>query len=257
MFKLRAKDPFRVLFVGESWIKHTVHLKGFDQFHTTEYEEGAGIFLRCLAEQGFDVTYLRCHEISRKFPTSVEDLSNFDVVVLSDVGSNSFLLTEDVFLRSRRQENLLSLIKTYVSLGGGLVMVGGYMSFTGIDARARYAMSPLADVLPVSMLPHDDRIEVPEGVVANVLVETHPCLGTANRDWPELLGYNRVFAKQGSTVVTSVNDDPLLVVGEFGNGRSAVFTSDLAPHWAPPDFLSWTHYSSLWSSILRWAGGRG
>ena len=32
----------RVLVIGESWIKHTVHMKGFDQFHTTEYEEGGG-----------------------------------------------------------------------------------------------------------------------------------------------------------------------------------------------------------------------
>ena len=40
-----TKPPLRVLVVGESWIKHTVHLKGFDQFHTTEYEEGAGVFL--------------------------------------------------------------------------------------------------------------------------------------------------------------------------------------------------------------------
>ena len=35
----------RVLFVGESWIQHTIHMKGFDQFHSTEYEEGAGDFL--------------------------------------------------------------------------------------------------------------------------------------------------------------------------------------------------------------------
>jgi hypothetical protein len=38
-------SPLRVLVVGESWIKHTIHMKGFDQFHSTEYEEGAGVFL--------------------------------------------------------------------------------------------------------------------------------------------------------------------------------------------------------------------
>ncbi|WP_234027797.1 glutamine amidotransferase, partial [Pseudonocardia dioxanivorans] len=30
--------PLRVLVAGESWIKHTIHMKGFDQFHSTEYE---------------------------------------------------------------------------------------------------------------------------------------------------------------------------------------------------------------------------
>jgi uncharacterized membrane protein len=36
-------SSIKVLFVGESWIKHTIHMKGFDQFHSTEYEEGAGV----------------------------------------------------------------------------------------------------------------------------------------------------------------------------------------------------------------------
>ncbi|WP_308194468.1 glutamine amidotransferase, partial [Pseudonocardia kujensis] len=37
-----SSAPLRVLVAGESWIKHTIHMKGFDQFHSTEYEEGAG-----------------------------------------------------------------------------------------------------------------------------------------------------------------------------------------------------------------------
>ncbi|MEN3300228.1 glutamine amidotransferase, partial [Pseudonocardia acidicola] len=40
-----STPPLRVLVAGESWIKHTIHMKGFDQFHSTEYEEGAGVFL--------------------------------------------------------------------------------------------------------------------------------------------------------------------------------------------------------------------
>lgn len=38
-------------------------------------------------------------------------------------------------------------------------MIGGYLSFTGIDGRARFGMSPLASVLPVTMLDRDDRIQ--------------------------------------------------------------------------------------------------
>ncbi|MEU6702071.1 glutamine amidotransferase [Pseudonocardia sp. NPDC046786] len=58
----------KVLFVGGSWVKHTIHLKGFDQFHDTEYEEGAPDFFNALATSGFDVTYIRAHEISSRFP---------------------------------------------------------------------------------------------------------------------------------------------------------------------------------------------
>ena len=137
-------SSLRVLVVGESWIKHIIHLKGFDQFHSTEYEEGAGVFLGALADAGYDVTYIRAHEVSMRFPTTRADLDQFDVVILSDIGSNSFLLCDETWHRSERTVNRLSLLAEYVNDGGGLLMVGGYMSFSGIDGRARYQATPLA-----------------------------------------------------------------------------------------------------------------
>ncbi|GAA1822460.1 cytoplasmic protein [Planosporangium flavigriseum] len=249
-------NALRVLVVGESWIKHTVHMKGFDQFHTTEYEEGAGVFLGALADSGFDVTYLRAHEISSRFPKERAELEAYDVVVLSDVGANSFLLCDETFLRSEITVNRLSLLVEYVKGGGGLVMVGGYMSFSGIDGRARYGMSPLAEVLPVAMLDYDDRVEVPEGLVATVDLPEHAVLGGTPAEWPRLLGYNRVIAKADSTVVARTGEDPLLVVGRAGAGHSVAFASDLAPHWAPPEFVNWPHYQRFWESILSWAADR-
>lgn len=243
----------RVLVVGESWIKHTVHMKGFDHFENTQYEEGAGVFLNSLVSSGFDVTYLRAHEISGKFPTTSEELEGYDVVVLSDVGSNSFLLTDETFLRSERAVNRLELLAEYVELGGGLVMVGGYMSFSGIDGRARYGRSPLARVLPVEILDRDDRVEVPQGVVASFDEPEHEVLAGTPPVWPVLLGYNELKAKPDSTVVARCGDHPLLVLGRVGLGHSVAFASDLAPHWAPPEFLQWSCYPRIWASILEWA----
>lgn len=247
------RGTLRVLVAGESWIKHTVHLKGFDQFHTTEYEEGAGVFLGALADSGFQVTYVRAHEISARFPKTAEELDGFDVVVLSDIGSNSFLLSDETFLRSERTPNKLGVLADYVRGGGGLVKVGGYMSFTGIDARARFGMSPLAPVLPVTMLDHDDRVEVPEGLHATFDAPEHPVLGGTPPDWPMLLGYNRVVARPDATVIARHGDDPLLVARTVDSGRTVAFMSDLAPHWAPPEFVGWAHYQQLWTSILAWA----
>ncbi|GAY07295.1 hypothetical protein TOK_2520 [Pseudonocardia sp. N23] len=244
-----------MLFAGESWIKHTIHMKGFDQFHSTEYEEGAGDFLAALDREGFDVTYVRGHEISSRFPRSARQLDDFDVVVLSDIGSNSFLLPDETFLRSERSTNRLALLRDWTRAGGGLVMIGGYMSFTGFEGKARFGMTPLADVLPVRMLDHDDRIEDPEGVKADFDEPAHAVLGGTPAEWPPLLGYNRVIAKPDATTVARAGDDPLLVVGSAGEGRSVAFTSDLAPHWAPPEFVGWQHYQRLWASILGWAAG--
>lgn len=249
----RKDTALRVLVVGESWIKHTVHMKGFDHFQNTEYEEGAGVFLDSLASSGFDVTYMRAHEVSGKFPTTPEQLEQYDVVVVSDIGANSFLLTDETFLRSQLTVNRLQLLADYVELGGGLVMVGGYLSFSGIDGRARYGRSPLARVLPVHVLDRDDRVEVPEGVVATFDEPEHAVLGGTPAAWPPLLGYNEIVAKPESTVVARAGQDPLLVVGQAGLGHAVAFASDLAPHWAPPEFLSWAHYAELWAGILRWA----
>lgn len=248
-------DSLRVLMVGESWIKHTVHLKGFDQFHTTEYEEGAGVFLAALAAAGCDITYIRAHEVSQRFPTTRVELDRYQVVILSDIGSNTFLLCDETFLRSQRTVNRLSLLADYVRDGGGLLMCGGYMSFAGIDGRARYQSTPLAAVLPVEMLHHDDRVETPEGIVPEVIAPAHPALGGTPSEWPILLGYNQLRAKPDATVIACHGNDPLLVVGGAGRGRSVAFASDVAPHWAPPEFMNWPHYAALWAAIVRWAAG--
>ncbi len=243
----------RVLVVGESWVKHIIHIKGFDQFHNSEYEEGAGVFLRALAEAGFEVSYVRAHEVSSRFPTTNGQLEEYDVVVISDVGANTFLLTDEVFQRSQRSVNRLQLLVDYVRGGGGLVMVGGYLSFTGIDGKANFGSSPIAQVLPVDLLPHDDRVECPQGIVPEVDVPDHPTLGGVSGEWPHLLGYNRLIPRPDSTVVVRCAEDPLLVVRQEGNGRVVAFASDLAPHWAPTEFLEWSGYGPLWQSILEWA----
>jgi uncharacterized membrane protein len=245
----------RVLLVGESWITHTVHQKGFDAFATTEYTESAQEFVRGLREAGHRVTHVPAHQVDGRFPRTTEELAEYDTVVISDVGANTFLLTKETFAHSRITTNRLELLADYVMAGGGLIMVGGYLSFAGIDGRARFGASPLARVLPVEMLDCDDRVEVPEGVAVEVTQPDHPIVRDIDGAWPPLLGYNRVRARDETTTVARVGADPLLVVGEVEGGRSVAFTSDLAPHWAPPEFVAWSQYPRLWSAIVDWAAG--
>lgn len=244
----------RILLIGESWVIHMIHQKGFDSFTTTEYHLAAKEFKEALVGGGSAVTHLPAHEIEQSFPASAEELRQFDAVVLSDIGANSFLLTNPVFHRGETEVNRLDMIKNYVLSGGGLIMVGGYMSFSGIDAKAGYGRSPLAEILPVDVLTVDDRCEHPEGIVPDVLVEVHPALGGVGSNWPHLLGYNKTVAGSEGQVLVSINGDPLISVREVGEGRVAVFTSDLAPHWAPPQFLDWSGYASLWRALAAWVG---
>jgi uncharacterized membrane protein len=244
-----------LLLVGESWFSHTIHQKGFDSFTTSTYEEGCGEFVAALESRGWAVEHIPAHLVDSRMPSSPEALSRYSVVALSDVGSNTFLLGRPTFFHGQVAPDLLELISGYVTSGGGLVMVGGYMSFGGIDGKAGYGKTCLQDVLPVTILPGDDRIERPAGVVPELHLPDHPTVAGLSGPWPRLLGYNRLTARAPGQVVASCGDDPLLAVGSYGRGRSVAFASDLGPHWAPAEFTGWAGYAGLWDGIASWAAG--
>jgi uncharacterized membrane protein len=249
------KKSTRVLFAGESWSTYAVHTKGANTYTTSAYEEGARDLLAALASSGFDVTYLRNHEAVEGFPYAVEELaSRFDVVILSDLPADSLLLPHAVFVKGERRPNRLRSLSAFVEQGGGLMMIGGYMSFAGFEGRGRYAQSPLAATLPVEVAHWDDRVEAPEGVTPTVAAD-HPILAGLSGDWPYFLGYNRVAAKPDAEVILAVGDDPFLTVGRRGAGRVAAFASDCSPHWGSPAFMAWPHYATFWANVTAWLAG--
>lgn len=245
----------RVLIAGESWTTHSIHQKGFDSFTTTEYAEGVRWLRGALESTGWTVDYQPSHVAAREFPDTVEALSAYDAVILSDIGANTLLLHPDTFARSKVLPNRLIALRDYVAAGGGLVMVGGYLTFQGIDAKGQYAGSPVEDALPVTMMRADDRVEAPQGVDPVVTDQNHPMLKDVPADWPALLGYNRLEAREGASVVATVDGDPLLAGWSYGKGRGVAFASDCGPHWAPPPFCDWTGYAALWDGIVEYAGG--
>ena len=117
-------------------------------------------------------------------------------MILSDLGSNTLLLHPDVWLTGKPVANRLKLLREYVRAGGGLMMIGGYYSFQGINGGARYRGTAVEEVLPVDCLPYDDRIEVPEGFRAEIVgPKDHPILEGLGGEWPLLLGVNEVRLK--------------------------------------------------------------
>ena len=245
----------RVLLCGESWVTHSVHVKGVDSFNTSTYVEGADRLREALGAAGLEVDYLPGHLVPAKFPGSAADLAAYGAVILSDIGANSLLLSPETFERSAVAPNRLAVVEQYVRDGGGLLMIGGYLSFAGIEGKARYHGTPVEAALPVEISAHDDRAEHPEGAQPEVTEPGHPVLEGIPGDWPVLLGYNQLTAKPGASVLATCGADPLLTVGSHGAGRSAAFASDCAPHWCPPGFMSWPGYDTLFGNLLRWLGG--
>jgi uncharacterized membrane protein len=250
-----VNDQKRVLIAGESWVTHSIHQKGFDSFTTTSYHEGVGPLRDALEAGGFAVDYLPNHVAASAFPGTAAGLAPYAAVILSDIGANTLLLHPDTFERSEPTPDRLAAIADYVRAGGGLLMVGGYLTFAGIEGRARWAGTPVAEVLPVTISVTDDRVEVPAGVVPTVVRARHATVAGLPTRWPALLGYNRVTARPDSDVVVAVGDDPLIVVGTAGRGRSVAFTSDCGPHWCPPPFLAWDGYARMWQQLVGWVAG--
>lgn len=242
----------KVLLAGESWTSHTIHVKGFDSFTTSEYAEGATWLIEGLQVHGVDVTFLRNHDAARDFPSTLDALQAYDAVLLSDIGSNTLLLPPDTFVRSKATANRCDLLRDYVHQGGGLAMIGGYLSFSGIDGKARFQRTAVADVLPVRMEDGDDRVEVPQGTTPELAMPDHPVLSGIDGDWPHFLGYNRLRPAPEGDVIARVGDDVFLATGTFGRGRSAAFASDCGPHWGPPAFVEWAHYGRFWSNLVHW-----
>lgn len=244
----------RVMIVGESWVTNRTHYKGFDLFTDTAFEVGVTPLRDALENSGHEVRWMPAHEAQAGFPLYAEGLSEVDVLLLSDIGANTFLLHPDTFIGGKPTPNRLKLIRDWTYDGGALVMCGGYYSFQGINAGAFYHRSPIEETLPVGISPYDDRVETPEGVSVEVVEPEHTILGGIEGDWPILLGYNRVEADPGATatVIARVGGDPLLVVGEYGSGRTLAWTSDIAPHWCPEPFTSWEGYARLWDRAVGW-----
>lgn len=246
----------RILIAGESWTVHSIHQKGFDSFTTTEYAEGVRWLRAALEKGGWDVTYQPAHVAARDFPFTADELSAYDCVILSDIGANTLLLHPDTFTKSKVLPNRLHALRDYVQNGGGFVMVGGYLTFQGIDAKGQYAGSAIEEILPVTLMRSDDRVESPQGITPKVCQESHPIVAGLETAWPDLLGYNRIELKSGADLVATVGEDPLLVAGTFGKGRSVAFASDCGPHWAPPPFVDWPGYDRLWSQLCDWTAGK-
>lgn len=245
----------RVLIAGESWIMHTIHQKGFDDFRTTAYGEGHQWLSAALKAGGFEVEHLPNHLANEKFPMTPEELAAYDAVLLSDIGANTLLLHPDTFVKSIARPNRLVSLRDYVANGGGLVMIGGYLTFQGIDAKGRYAGTAVEEALPITMQTNDDRVETPEGVEPAVADASHPIVAGLPERWPALLGYNRLTVKAGASLVATAGNDPLIVAGSYGAGRSVAFASDCGPHWAPPAFVEWDGYATVWQQLVTWVIG--
>jgi len=161
------------------------------------------------------------------FPTKkifLEELDNFDIVVFDDFSYRFYFPVQ-----------YLEKVKEFVEGGGAFWMLGGPLSFI----KGGYSGSPIADLLPVSL----DGVPAGQDYVPGAFKAAitpagrrHPLFqglgGIDFDDLPPLDGYNSSGAARAGAVTLVTHgagaDQPLMVVGRFGDGRTmTVLTNSL------------------------------
>ncbi|OJY77651.1 MULTISPECIES: glutamine amidotransferase [unclassified Rhizobium] len=247
----------QVLLAGETFHVTSFASKGLEVGASSRYSNGATRFIQALANQNIDLIQIGGERCEDEFPKSLEALSAYSVVVLSDVGALSLLYTSET-RAGQRSINRLELLRLWVERGGALMMAGGYTSFQGMDGSAMFHGTPVEECLPVLIHSSPDGLEAPEGLDPTIVDAEHPVLrGVASR-MPYILGMNRVVARPDTMTQTLVEcttrgiSMPLLAARKYGAGRTLAWMTDIGPHWLSADFMAWQGYDLLMANMIRW-----
>ena len=182
--------------------------------------------------------YLR-GEGAYDLPRKPEDLFGYDLLVLTNVAARTF------------SEEQVQMIGDFVSNGGGLLLLGGYWTLDKGGMRG----TPLEEILPVRI--DADRGRLPYDLKGLPLEPkgSHPV--TALADWsakPCVFFYNRVSARDGATVPLAAGEHPMLILGQHGKGRTAVFAGSVcgvAPEGVTP-IWDWDDWPVFLANVIEW-----
>jgi uncharacterized membrane protein len=200
------------------------------------------------------------------FPTKelfTEQLHTFDVVIFQDFNYRPYGM--GIYLQN---------VADYVRGGGGFLMMGGDLSFSEGD----YEGTPLADVLPVRLLPGHGHVGVDDfQPVLTDIGRRHPITDVAGtiagaadaatifQSLPSLQGLNKTagLVDGAAAVLTHPFENgpdgqpqPVIAVRDVGKGRSVAIMTDTTWHWSLPQVGQGTGRSDahrkLLANTLRW-----
>ena len=183
------------------------------------------------------------------FPSNLlfdDYLSSFDLIIFQNFKYEPFI-----------DKKYLSNIRKYVEKGGAFLMVGGELSFHG----GSYSHTPIEDILPVSFKDVETRFIDKEfrpkisGDFSN-----HPILRLEkelNKEvWsslPPLHGANLglVANKDAYVLLKNESESPILVAGEFGEGRTALLATDSIWSWGFGE-AGGRYFHRFWNNVIDW-----
>ena len=197
-------QTLKVLYVGDSEVVLNRYLVGADVIEQSYFNDNGRYFRDAMASQpSVEVRHITPHGVATQFPAQLSELQNYDLVIFSDVGYNSLIFYPGLTppYQYPLGPDRIGMVRSFVEKGGGFLMVGGYLSFAGLNGIARWAGTDIETILPVSISHYDDRAEVVQGFRFNIDRPDHPIvagLPWTGADWT-LCGYNKVSLKSNAT----------------------------------------------------------
>jgi uncharacterized membrane protein len=191
-------------------------------------------------------------------------LSRSAAVIVSDVEARCFHLYPAFFDKARQHNEVITFpdrlesLREWLQAGGGLMMLGGWLSFSGAREAGGWRRTCMAPALPVECLVGEDLVESSAGFTAELVEPDHPVArGLPWKTFPPIFGYNELAARAGAEVIVRIRETghPLVVCGNYGQGRVLVYPSDPAPHWGI-NFELWEGYDPFWQKALAWVSNR-
>ncbi len=194
------------------------------------------------------------------FPSTLDELANFRVVVLANLKPGDLTLDQ--------QELLARFCGEY---GGGVLMIGGASTF-----NAPWDSSRLEQLLPVRFAPVSPHVagSEPFPLKLTAAATRHPAFRISdvsdNRGaWARLPSFTNYAAvdsvKPGAEVwiehprsVGGSNHPPLMAVQRYGSGHSAVICVQNFWRWRLAKETNTEHFDRFWRQLLRYLaeGGR-
>lgn len=243
-----------VLYIGDEKLQSNHFFSGTESIQVFQHQiRDFEPLLETLEDlSDVNVEHMGGQETIMHFPKSVEELSKYDVLIVSDLSIGT--LQPHFLPDAIPGPNRVRIVRDFVRQGGGLAFCGGWMTFQGYHGVGNWAGSVVADILPVEVRPvFDDRVERPEGAEIDEVETDHPITAGLNwEEFPPLYGYNRAGAvRDRATSLVMVDGDPLLAVNEHEDGRVMAYTSDPGIKWGL-GFIEWDDYPDFWKQALEW-----
>ena len=179
------------------------------------------------------------------------------MIIFSDVEGKLFQLNPTFFDKEEFGKRILTypdrirLTIDAVTSGKGLMMLGGWYSFTGELGKGGWGRTLLRQILPLKCLDFEDLVESTEGYFPVITNAGMTVFGNMFEDFPPILGYNKTLEIPEGEVLIRVKEtgDPLVAKRDLGKGKVFAYTSDPAPHWGL-NFVYWKHYNDFWLKCL-------